>query len=102
MTHHQKFDVDNKEELIELFTNILTKKNINGDFFVRKDYRKLCKLSLSMVGGELPGGKVMRFVAPRASHKARFMAFAINGFKILAWSHHPEVREKCFSKKVKG
>ena len=30
------------------------------------------------------------------------MAFALNGLKILAWSHLPEVREKCFSKKVKG
>ena len=38
----------------------------------------------------------------RTCHKARFMAFALNSFKMLAWSHTPEVREKCFSKKVKG
>ena len=97
----QKFDVDNKDELIELFTNILTKKDFNGNFFVRKDYRQLCVISLVMVGGELPGDEVMRFVAPGACHKARFMAFALNSFKMLAWCHLPEVKV-CFSKKVKG
>ena len=70
----KKFDVDNKDELCELFTNILTKKNVNGNFFVRKDYRELCEISLVMVGGELPG---RRFVAPGASHKAHFIAFAV-------------------------
>ena len=94
------FDVDNKLELIELFTNILTKENVNGGLFVREDYRELCELALMMVGGELPGGKKMRVKAPGAAHKARFMAFALSGFKILAYSHLPEVREKCFSKKV--
>ena len=97
----QKFDVNNKEELIELFTNILTKKNVNGEMFVRKDYRELCEISIVMLGGSLPGDKQMRWRPPGASHKARFMAFAISGFKILAFSHLPEVREKVFSRKVK-
>ena len=70
-------DVDNKEELIELFTNILTKRNGDGELFVRKDYRELCKLALVMLGGELPGGEVIRFVAPGAIHKARFLAFCL-------------------------
>ena len=95
-------DVENKEELIELFTNILTKRNGDGELFIRKDYRELCMLALVMLGGDLPGGEVIRFVAPGAIHKARFLAFCLCGFKILAWSHLPEVREKCFSKKVKG
>ena len=34
----QVFDVKNKDELIELFSNILTKYNINGELFVREDY----------------------------------------------------------------
>ena len=94
------FDVDNKLELIELFTNILNQENADGGLFVREDYRELCEIALMMVGGELPGGKQMRWRAPGAAHKARFMAFALHGFKILAYSHLPEVREKCFSKKV--
>ena len=51
MCPFQKYNVDNKDELCELFTNILTKKNGDGNFFVRKDY-----LELVMVVGELPGG----------------------------------------------
>ena len=96
------FDIDNKEELIELFTNILTKQNVNGELFVRKDYRELAEIALVMVGGELPGGKVMVWLHLGAAHKARFMAFALCSFKILAFSHLQEVRSKCFSKKVKG
>ena len=95
------FDIDNKQELIELFTNILTKQNVNGELFVRKDYRELCEIALVMVGGELPG-KEMVWLHPGAAHKARFMAFALCSFKILAFSHLQEVRDKCFSKKVKG
>ena len=93
-------DLANKEELIELFTNILTKKNVNEELFVRQDYRELCEIALVMVGGELPGGKEIVWLVPGAAHKARFMAFALCGFKILAFSHLPEVRERCFSKKV--
>ena len=95
------FDVDNKDELIELFSNVLTKLNVNGELFVREDYREVCEISLVMVGGELPGGKVMRWRAPGAAHKARFMAFALCSLKILAFSHLQEVRDRCFSKKVK-
>ena len=47
--------------------------NSNENFFVRKDYRELFHLSRVMVGGELSGGKIMRFVAPGASHKARLL-----------------------------
>ena len=94
--------VDNKEELCQLFTNNLTKKNVNRDFFLRMDCNKLCEVSVVMVGGKLPGGKVMRFVAPGVSHKTRFIAFALNSFKILAWIRLEDVRKKCFSKKVKG
>ena len=98
---YMTFDLDNKDELIELFTRILTQENDDGGLFVREDYRELCSLALMLVGGELPDGKVMRVKAPGASHKARFMAFALHGFKILAYSHLPEVRDACFSKKVK-
>ena len=48
------FDLDNKQEVIELFTNILTKLNVNGQLFVREDYRELCEIALVMIGGELP------------------------------------------------
>ena len=96
------FDLDNKQELIELFTNILTKLNVNGQLFVREDYRELCEISLVMIGGELPGGKEMRWSAPGAAHKARFMAFALCSLKILAFSHLQEVRDKIFLKKVKN
>ena len=95
------FDLDNKQELIELFTNILTKFNVNGQLFVREDYRELCEIALVMIGGELPGGKEMSWSAPGAAHKARFMAFALCSFKILAFSHLQEVRDNIFSKKVK-
>ena len=95
------FDLDNKAELVQLFTNILTKYNANGELFVREDYRELCELALVLIGGELPNGKVMRFKAPGAAHKARFMAFALCALKILAFSHLKEVKDKCFSRKVR-
>ena len=94
------FDVDNKNELIELFTNILTKENVNGELFVRQDYRELAEISLVMVGGELPEGRLIKWRAPGAAHKARFMAFALCSLKILAFSHLQEVRNRCFSKKI--
>ena len=97
----QVFDVENKEELIDLFTNILTKYNVNGELFIREDYRELCEISLVMLGGDLPHNKVMRWRAPGAAHKARFMAFALCSLKILAFSHLQEVRDACFSKSVK-
>ena len=43
----------------------------------------------------------MRWRAPGAAHKARFMAFALCSLKILAFSHLQEVRDACFSKSVK-
>ena len=95
------FDLHNKAEPVQLFTNILTKYNANGELFVREDYRELCELALVLIGGELPNGKVMRFKAPGAAHKARFMAFALCALKILAFSHLKEVKDKCFSRKVR-
>ena len=53
------------------------------------------------MGGELPGGKVMRWRPPGAAQKARFMAFGLCSLKILAFSHLQEVRDTCFSKSVK-
>ena len=94
------FDVDNKDELIELYTNILTKENVNGELFVRQDYRELAEIALVMVGGELPGGRVIKWRPPGAAHKARFMAFGLCSLKILAFSHLQEVRNRCFSKKI--
>ena len=67
---------------------------------MRQDYRELAEISLMMIGGELPGGRVMKWRPPGAAHKARFMAFALCSLKILAFSHLQEVRNKCFSKKV--
>ena len=94
------FDIDNKDELIELFTNILTKENVNGELFVRQDYRELAEIALVMVGGELPEGRLIKWRPPGAAHKARFMAFCLCSLKILAFSHLQEVRNRCFSKKV--
>ena len=61
---------------------------------------ELCQVALIILGGYLPGGKVFFWRKPGACHKARFMAFAIYAFKLLAFSSNPVVIEECFS--IKG
>ena len=79
-------EAEQAEDLIKLYTDILTKQGKDGEMFVREDYRELAEISLCMLGGHLPGGKAMKWRPPGACHKARFMAFAIVLLKILAFS----------------
>ena len=64
---------EQRDKLIMTYTEILTKEDVDGQIFVRGDYRDLCKMSLVMVGGQLPGNEIYRFPPPGACHKARFL-----------------------------
>ena len=49
---------EQREELINTYTEILTKQDVDGQIFVHDHYRDLCKMSLVMVGGQLPGDEI--------------------------------------------
>ena len=87
-------DTEQREELIKTYTEILTKEDVDGQIFVRGDYRDLCRMSLMMVGGQLPGNEVYRFPPPGAIHKARFLMFALNAFRLLGYSDRELVRDR--------
>ena len=47
-------EVDNKDELISFYTDMLIKEKKDGSIFYRDDYRESAKLALILLGGELP------------------------------------------------
>jgi len=51
-------ETEQREELINTYTEILTKQDVDGQIFVHDHYRDLCKMSLVMVGGQLPGDEI--------------------------------------------
>ena len=75
------------------YTEILTKEDVDGQIFVQGDYRDLCRMSLIMVRGQLPGNEITGF-PPGACHKARFLMFALNAFRLLGYSDRKEVRDR--------
>ena len=89
-----ELESEQKEDLIRTYTDILTKQGHDGGLFVRQDYRDLCQIALVMVGGVLPGGETFSWPPPGACHKARFMAFALQAFQILAFSDVKEVQDR--------
>ena len=90
------FELENKqrEELIFTYTEILTKHGVDGELFVRGDYRDLCRMALMMIGGKLPGNEIYRWPPPGACHKARFLMFALHTFRLLGFSDRKEVRDR--------
>ena len=92
-------DVDNKDELVSFYTDMLLKQKKDGSIFHRDDYREAAKLALVLIGGELPEGQMMAYKKPGACHKARILAFAIYVLKILIFRNQNIVREICFSRK---
>ena len=64
-------ETEQKEDLIQTYTDILTKEGEDGKVLVREDYRELAQIALVMIGGTLPGGESIRWRPPGACHKAR-------------------------------
>ena len=89
-----ELETEQRKELIMTYTKILTKNGVDGKLFVRGDYRDLCKMALVMVGGQLPGNEIYRLPPPGASHKARFLMFALHTFRLLGFSDRKEVRDR--------
>ena len=83
---------EKREQLLKLFSSQLEK----GDL-TRGDYRELAEISVIMLGGTLPGGKLMSWKKPGACHKARFMAFGLMMLKIYAFSKQQVVKDHCLS-----
>lgn len=92
-------DVDNKDELVSFYTDMLLKQKKDGSIFHRDDYREAAKLALILIGCELPEGQMMAYKKPGACHKARILAFAIYVLKILIFRNQNIVREICFSRR---
>ena len=91
-----KIPSEKREELLELFNCLLEK----GEF-IRGDYKELAEISITMLGGTLPGGKAMVWKKPGPCHKARFMAFGLLVLKIFAFSNQQVVKDRCLSDAVK-
>ena len=89
-----EFETEQRDELIVTYTEILEKHGVDGELFVRGDYRDLCRMALMMVGGKLPGDEIYRLPPPGACHKARFLMFALHTFRILGLSDRKEVRDR--------
>ena len=89
-----ELEPEQREELILTYTDILTKHGVDGELFVRGDYRDLCKMALVMIGGKLPGDEIYRWPPPGACHKARFLMFALHTFRLLGLSDRKEVRDR--------
>ena len=87
-------EAEQAEDLIKLYTDILTREGEDGEMFVREDYRELAEISLVMVGGQLPGDEIYRWPQPGACHKARFLMFALHTFRLLGLSDRKEVRDR--------
>ena len=71
---------DEKNKLILFFKELLEKENYREELFFRNDYRELVEVCLHMLGAEL-SGQEFKWRKINAVHKARFMAYAINGLK---------------------
>ena len=89
-----ELETEQREELIMTYIEILEKHGVDGELFVRGDYRDLCRMALVMVGGQLPGDEIYRWPPPGACHKARFLMFAIHTFRLLGLSDRKEVRDR--------
>ncbi len=92
-------EVDNKDELISFYTDMLCREKKDGSIFYRDDYCEAAKLALILIGGQLPEGQKMAYKKPEAYHKARSLAFGIFVIKILIFREQNIVREVCFSRR---
>ena len=70
-------EVDNKDELVSFYTDMLVMQKKDGPIFHRDDYHEAAKLALILIGGELPEGQMMAYKKPGACHKARFFTFSV-------------------------
>ena len=73
-----------KQKSVELMTNLLTSPNKKSQF-PTDNYREMVELTLTVLGGKVPGG--FKFRKPGAYHKARFMANVIYGTKMFLLQH---------------
>ena len=87
-------EVNNKDELVSFYTDMLLKQKKDSSIFHRDDYREAAKLALILIGGELPEGQTrMAYKKPGVCHKAWFLTFGIYVLKILIFCDQNIVRE---------
>ena len=73
-----------KTEAVKSYMHLLTHKNKKG-LLPRDDYKELAVLALVLLG-EVPPGGFKSWLAPGATHKARFMNFGIYAMKMYLFS----------------
>ena len=78
------FEEDLKAENVSFLNDLLSNPGKKG--LPRDDYLEAARLTLFLLGGDVPGMEKMVFWAPGATHKARFMAKMIYGLKMFAFS----------------
>ena len=83
-------DLFNKDEAVQFYREILSKKNKRNELILRDDYRELVEVSLSVLGGVSPD---FTWKKPGPCHKARFMAFGIYIMKAVAFSDQLELEQ---------
>ena len=82
-------DLFNKQEALEFYREILSRRNKRNELTVRDDYRELVELGMLLLGEDPPGG--MSWKKPGATHKARFCNFGIYICKALAFSDQLDI-----------
>ena len=77
-----------KDKAVESYIDILTHKNNKG-LLPRDDYKEVAVLALVLLG-EVPPGGFKSWLKPGATHKARFLNFAIYTMKMYLFSEQME------------
>ena len=75
---------DLKEEAIQSYKEVLTHENRKG-LLPRDDYKEVAVLALALLGETPPGG-FNSWLKPGATHKARFLNYAIYTMKMYMFS----------------
>ena len=81
-----ELEEDEKNDLVEFYTNILNKESPDHELLVRGDYQQVAEASLALLGVPLPDGTKAKWVRPSGVHKARFMAFSLGAMKCFAFA----------------
>ena len=86
-----------RDELLDFYNSLLEE-----DHFICGDYKELAELSVVLLGGNLPGGKLPEDAMKKhgACQKARFMAFGLLILKIFAFSEQQVVKTHCLSEVI--
>ena len=88
-----EMDVPFRQEALDFYRELLTRKNRRNEMTVRDDYRELAECAMMLLGETPPQGKMV-WKKPGACHKARFCAFGIYSLKALAFARQLDLDDE--------